>query len=436
MGRSCVRKRSTHFFVPLWQDTTAPDECQGTTEVRDEDKLVLEICKRNGDSSRIRFLIQSDALKWRYFLELLSKHRIAPYVLNKLMEHPLPQSRRMLLKDLNKKAFIKTSLDNRAFKAELTRIQDALTDNGIESILLKGPSLDFSQLRTIGDLDILVRKENLLKAVKVLGEIDYVYAGDTLNRFLTSKEKKDISLQFSWNNQYQLISSHSELIVELHINLFESERAYTVDLSELLDNIDMFWEHRRYNEKLCCYTFIPEHALLLACIHNAIKRCPSNNTFILRNLIDIDSLIEHGIDWDIFVETSAILDTAHFVYFSLLLAVGLLDTDVPEDVLNELRSYCTGGQLFLTGIHLKSFHSLESNATYYSTLYKVLNPFVNGTRWRDRIKWLFLIPVLFPPRRRMERYFKLKENSPLVYAAYLLNPFRWVYLIVKNAARK
>jgi len=422
--------------VRLWQETTAPDECQGNTTVRDEDKLVLEMCKRNGDSSRIRFLIQSDAFKWRYFLELAAKHRIAPYVLNRLMEYPLPQSRRMFLKDLHRKVLIKTSLDNRAFKAELTCIKDALDANGIESILMKGPSLDFSQLRTIGDLDILVRKEKLLQAVNVLGEIDYMYAGDTLNRFLTSKEKKDISLQLSWNNQFQMISSRSELLVELHINLFEKERAYAVDLDELLDNIDIFWEHRCYNEKLGCYTFIPEHALLLACIHNAVKRCPANNTFIMRNIIDIDSLIEHGIDWDSFVETSVILDTAHFVYFSLLLTVGLIDTDVPEDVLNELRSYCSGWQLFLTVIHLKSFHSLESNSMFYSTVYKVLNPFVNGKRWRDRIKWLFLIPVLFPPRRRMERRFNLKKDSPLVYAAYLLNPFRWVYLIVKNATRK
>lgn len=404
--------------------------------MRDEEILILEICKRKGNNSTITRLLKNNTIDWQYFLETISKHKIAPLVLEKLLEFPLLQSQKKLFNNRHKEEILKTMLNSKILRTEMTRIIDILQRSNIECILLKGLSLDFSHLRTIGDLDILIRQENLLNAFNLLGQIDYVYIGNIINHHLISKEKNHFDLQLSWNNQFQLYYERTGLLLELHTNLFERSRVYVEDLDTLLDNIDLFWKEKRYDKNLNCFTLSRNHSLLLMCLHNALKRSPSKNTFILRTILDIDNLIEMGVEWDNLIETSLKLDIGPFVYFSLLMTQKLFDRKIPEDVLTALKNNWTIWQLFLTNVHLKCFNSLYTSSILYSNMYNFLCPFVFGRRWKDRIMWIFLIPVLFPPRWKMAQHFNLKMDSPFIYFTYLLNPFRWIYIILRNVFRK
>jgi hypothetical protein len=302
---------------------------------------------------------------------------------------------------------------------------------------MKGLSLDLYRLRAFGDLDVLVRKEDLTNAIELLHRLDYAYfVGSSLERLLTSREKSNISLQLSWNNHYQLRNARTGLLLELHTNLFQRARVYVEDLDTLLDNIDLFWEGKRYDAEMKCFTLSREHSLLLMCLHNAINRSPSNNRFLFRTCADIDMLIDRGVKWDGFVEACHRLRCAPWVYFSLLLTEQLLDTGIPADVLAALKNDCTRWQLYLIDVHLRCLRSLRFSSIFYSKLYRFLNPFVFGRRWKDRIKWLLLLPILFPPRRQMARNFNVREDSPVVYLTYLLNPLRWLYLVATRAWRR
>ena len=167
-------------------------------------------------------------------------------------------------------------------------------------------------------------------------------------------------------------------------------------------------------------------------VHMAIKRSPANNTFILKLAVDIDNLVGRGVRWDAFTDAACQMRVEPFVLYALRLTHKLLGTRIHEICLHRLEQNCTKAQLFMIRIHLKCLRSLDSFRLFYSKIYMVLKPFVFGSRLEDRLKWIFLIPILFPPKGRMAAIFNLRKDSPLVYFTYILNPFRWVYLIFKS----
>ena len=400
-----------------------------------EDKLILEICKSRPDSFQINSLIENDKFDWPYFLSAISKHKISPFVLDTLLKYKKVRQRNPFLIQRAKKEIIEMSGQRNKIKKEFNRIHNELLKYDITCILLKGLSLDFSGLRVIGDIDILVWQKDLIKAIDIMERIEYEYVGH-MNRLLNRKEKNNINLQFTWNNQYQLYNRKAGLLLELHTNLFEKTRVYDLNLDTLYDNIEIFWNGKKYDDELKCFTLSTEHSVLLMCLHNAIKRSPSNNSFLMRTIIDIDVLIQKGINWRVFTDDSIQLRIAPFLYFSLLFARRLINTKVPEDVIAALKDRCSRWQLISTAIHQKCFVSLKHYSILYSKIYRILSPFAFNARWKNRIKWLFLIPILFPPKWKMAGFFGLKSHSPLVFFTYLVNPFRWLLLMAKRALRK
>lgn len=401
----------------------------GSIGLRPEDQLILELCKSKRDAAGISLLMRDGPLDWERFLDCASRHSVAALVLDRLVQLPLPESAKKLLTERCKAEVARVMLERKVCVRELTRVVRTLGEAGIECVLMKGPSLDFSRLRAFGDLDVLVRSDDLIRAVGLLGRIRFEYVGHVRNPSLNRKERRNLRLQLSWNNQYQLYNTESRLLLELHTNLFERRRAYTEHLDPLLDSIGLFWEERQYDAELACFTLSREHSLLLACLHNAFKRSPANQTFVLRNCVDIDTLIGGEVNWGSFAETCLKLRSAPWVCFSLLLTQRLLGTEIPTRVLSTLRDDCTTPQLFLTDVHLRCLGSLRSRSVFYSKLHRILNPFVFGGRWQDRVRWLLLLPILFPPRWKMARWFHVREDSPFVYLTYILNPVRWLCLI-------
>jgi hypothetical protein len=396
------------------------------------EQLILEICKRKSKNEYVQGLINRGQVDWRHVLELLSYHKIAPFALAKIKDFSLPPSAKNIILQKYKKEVIRATIRNTTLKVKLKEVLITLKKNNIKAVLLKGLSLDYDELRFTGDIDLLVRKDDLKKAILTLEKINYLYVGHLLNSHVKKKEKKSIDLQLLWNNQYQFYNNDTGTLLELHTNLFERSRVYVEDIEALLDNIELFWKDKQYNKKLNCYTLSRENLLMLMCLQNGIKRSPANNTFILITLLDIDNITAGEINWKGFIEGSIEMKIEPYVYFSLLMTTKLLDTKIDDEVLNALESRCTKKQSFLIRLHLKCSKSLYTRSLFYAKLYKFLCPFILGKRWSDRINWLFLIPLLFPPRRQMARYFNLRKSSPLVYFTYLLNPGRWIYLIVRN----
>jgi hypothetical protein len=401
-------------------------------KMRIEDALILELCKKNKNTHFIEESLRRRNIHLKYVFRITNRHLIQPFALNELLKH-LPAGK---VKDTvavaAKRAILEVTIRNQLLKREFFRVKSILEDHGIEYMLLKGLSLDFSGIRIIGDLDILVREKDLLHADKLVTNAGFSYVGDILNPLIKNNEKKDINKQLDWNNQFQYYNTEKQLLLELHTNLFERSRAHDFDLDVLLNGIDLFWNGKRWNEDLQSYVFCNEDQLILMCLHTALKRSPYANQLVLRNLLDIRALIERNIDWNRLVGTSHCLHISPFTLFSLSLARTLVGVEIPDSALRELLSHCTRAQKFLNSIHLKSFHGLDSNDILYSNIFKIFMPFVYQKKLLPRMKRILLIPVVFPNRSVMAQRFHLHKDNPLIFATYLLNPFWWIFLLGKR----
>jgi len=400
--------------------------------MRIEDILILELCKKDKNRTRIEDILQKSKINIDRLISRIDKHLIRPHVLNELVRYSMPASMKSVIASAAKEAVLKTILFNQMIQKEFSRIQAVLTDHGVECVLMKGLSLDFSGLRMVGDIDILIREKDLPVADKLVSLVDYNYVGDIMNPLVRKEEKKDIALQLHWNNQFQYYNKKNALLLELHTNFFERSRVYEFDLDELLNNINIFWNSRVWNEKLRSFVLCNEDLLSLMCLHTALKRAPYSNQFVLRNALDIADLIRQGIEWERVLKVAGQLGISSFVLFSLELSRRLLDVEVPEQVIIDLGGYCSTGQRLCMAIHLRCFHDLESSWFVYTRLYKLLVPFVYQKKWMPRLKSILFVDVLLPKRSAMADFFHMKRDNPLVYATYILNPVRWLILIARR----
>ncbi|MBN2158533.1 MAG: nucleotidyltransferase family protein [Spirochaetes bacterium] len=400
-----------------------------------EHMLSVELCRKKPNRQLVENVVRAAGFNRDYFFHILHRHMVMPAALERLLQYSLPEPMKRSMASAAKEVVLGTTLFNNMIKNELFRIRSILKGGGIEYILMKGLSLDFSGIRTIGDLDILVREKDLLAADRLVREGGFEYVGGMLNPLIKDSEKNDLSSQLGWNNQFQYINPKNRLLLELHTNLFERGRAYLFNLDPLLDAIGSFWENRTWDGALGCHVFSMDDRLILMCLHTALKRSPYANMFVLRNLTDIAAIIERGVDWENVVSRARAMRVVSFLLFSLAFAVRILGTDVPGAVLEGLRAECGGGERLLVALHLRCFHNLESSRLLYSQLYKILAPFVYQKKWLPRMRQAFLIPVLFPSRWRMSGIYRVRKDSPLIYFTYLLNPFRWIYLSVRRLIR-
>jgi len=366
---------------------------------------------------------------------LCEKHLIKAEIFSKIMSIPDFQPWKEMLRNEARHAVMGISMRNTFMIGQLANIIKIFNASKIDMILYKGPVLDATGLREIGDLDILIHDNDLMRVKKILEDSDYIYTGNVENLTLTRKERKDISLQQSWNCQYQFRHRQKDMLLEIHTNFFERSRSYDIDLSSLLECIDSFWERAEWSERFGCKILKNEDSLIILCIHNAIKRCPANNRFTLRNLVDIDNLASGGIDWDDFMTRAAELKIIPFILFSLTLIKDYLGSDIPETVIQELDKKCTNWDRHMIELHNKCVVSIDHISPLYSNLYKILVPFVYNDSWILRIKRLFFIDTIFPSKRRVAAIYGINISSPLVYTAYLLNPFRWIYLLLRNLVK-
>jgi hypothetical protein len=211
--------------------------------------------------------------------------------------------------------------------AELLRILTTLEANGIRSVAYKGPVLGHllsghAGLRDFEDLDFLLRRHDMRRAIEIL-------EGDGYVAEVPLSPAVEAALM-SARAQYHRVLTHREsgIKVELH---WKTDPDFPVEA-----DTDEWWAEVGSIEinGRQVPTFHRDELLLVLCLHGT-----KHQGFRLGWIVDVAELIRSSaaIDWRRMFDTAARLGCRRRVAVSVLLAHDLLDAPLPAGVLDEVR---------------------------------------------------------------------------------------------------
>lgn len=283
------------------------------SQLRPEAALLLS-CARPSLSRDDRHRLAASAEQiadWDDLLALGERHGLLPLLylhLNVLGADHVPRSVFMALWA----RYEEIGRRNQRMARALVEIVTALEEGGISALPYKGPSLaedvygDLA-LREFGDLDILLRPHDVLRARTLLQARGYVSEYDL------AQDSEDAYLRSHLNYHLVLFRDVDNVMVELH---WKTDADFPVEPSLV--------RH-----------FSNEELLLVLLVHGSKHRWER-----LAWLVDIAALLRKypGIDWDWVMGRAAELHCRRRLGVGLLLVNRLLDVPLPKPVLDKIGS--------------------------------------------------------------------------------------------------
>ncbi len=298
--------------------------------VADRPEVKLLLCcarSRRGPerSAEIEALLR-EKIDWEYLIRMARSHGIMPLLfwqLNAVSPEAVPST---LLDQLGAE-FRNNSLRSLSLTGELVGLLRELEGQGVAAIPYKGPILAASAygniaLREFVDIDVLVRKEEVFRAQKLL-----LAAGYRPEYRLTTAQQAAF---LRYNCEHSFLNSNGGSAVDLHWAIAERHFSFPLDT-------EAFW--RRLDRVSLggsdVYTLSPEDLLLVLCVQgfkDAWER--------LKYICDVAEVIRahQDMDWDRVLEQADALGGRRTLFVGLALAGALLGTPLPEKIAQEVQT--------------------------------------------------------------------------------------------------
>ena len=291
--------------------------------LRVEDELVLLCSRASADaktSARIGAITSANEIDWDYFYQLARRHAVLPLVYKQLSSIPAARVPADQLARL-KENYQNNAARNLFLTAELCSILQTFAAVGIEAVPYKGPALAIYaygklELRRFVDLDILVRKADVLRAKELL----------TVQGFICGTPWTDTQQALLLRTQHNLSLSQADgrLVVELHWEVASSLFASSLQAEE-------FWgrlKTMRLNN-VTVKSLSTEDLLLSLCVHGS-----KHHWERLAWICDVAELVKTRTDlkWSVLLKRAASTKNDRMLFLGLCLASRLLDASVPSHV--------------------------------------------------------------------------------------------------------
>jgi len=375
---------------------------------RPEDELLLCCARTDANPQivgRIRDLISSE-IDWDYFFKLSRRHSLVPLAYVQLNRHAsalLPAEVLQLLK----RHYQENAARNLLLTAELCHLIKLFAASGIEAIPFKGPLLalfaygDLS-LRRFIDLDIMVRKADVLQARELL-----LAQGFDLAKSL-NLDQQQLLLRTQHNMQFT--RDEGKLIVELHWEVASHLFASSVQADELWQDLTT----AELNE-IVVKTLSADDLLFSLCVHGSRHLWQR-----LAWICDVAELIKHQkLNWRALLERAAKTDNERMFFLGLYLAEDLLGASLPAD----LKQRCLSDERLVAlarNVVEHLFNGPEHVPASSSEMFKY-NFGVRKT-WRSRARYFLFI--LRPTDGDLGSH---SLPAGLSFAYYLMRPFRLIF---------
>jgi len=371
-------------------------------QVTNVNRELLLSCARTSAAPRLRELAAGE-VDWEYLFQLARRHSIVPLVYVQLQQHASDLVPPQFLAKL-KKHYFENSARNTLLTAELCRLINLFRDEGIETIPYKGPVLAIFAygdiaLRRFVDLDVIVRKSDVLQAREIL-----LNQGYKPSKSLSLDQQEMLlrtqhNMQFSRDNHRLIIELHWEVAPHLFASTVNGERLWrdliTVDLNGT-----------------AVKTFSAEDLLFSLCVHGSRHLWER-----LGWICDIAALIaRRPLNWTTLLERARIADTERMFLLGVYLAQRLLDAPIPPEV----KQRCDADQR-LSSLADNIIDHLFNGPTHVPATSREIFKYNIGVRRTLSARARYLLYMLRPTDSDLGS----RSLPPsLSFAYYLTRPFR------------
>jgi putative nucleotidyltransferase-like protein len=356
-------------------------------------------------SAKIRALAAS-GVDWDYLALLAKRHSIIPLLYRQLERHAsefIPRDQFAKLK----RQYQENAARNIILAEELCQLIQLFSEAGIETIPYKGPALavfaygDLA-LRRFVDLDVIVRKSDVLRARDLLLAEDYV-PGKSLT--LPQQElllRTQHNLQFARDNR--------RLLLELHWEVAPHLFASSVQENELWQNLTTLNINGAELKTLAAADL-----LFSLCVHGSRHLWER-----LGWICDVSELIaRHELNWDALLQRASDTDSERMFLLGIHLAQKLLGTELPPAVQQRCDS-----DTRLDSLAAKVIQHLFSGPTHVPATSSEIFKYNIGVRKSLAARVRYFAYMLRPT----DSDFGAHSLPPgFGFAYYLMRPFRLLF---------
>jgi len=297
-----------------------------TSLSRPEDELLL-CCARTSRTSeittRVEALIRA-GVDWKYLIRTSNAHGVAPLLywhLSSVCKEDIPAD----VLDYLREHFLANSLHNLSLTRELLRLLNAFEAHGILAVPYRGPVLAATvygnlALRRFLDLDIMVHRQDAMKAKELLTSLGY----RPKHRLTRAQEAALLRSRF----EYIFVRDDGKITVELHWEIIE-HFALPLEPELLLGRLSRIPLGNDTVPNLS-----PEDTLLTLCAHGSKHLWER-----LGWICDVAELVRVRQDmrWEQVMAKASALGGERMVLLGLLLASNLLGAALPNQVLQSIH---------------------------------------------------------------------------------------------------
>lgn len=375
---------------------------------RVEDQLLL-CCARTAPAAdvvvRLRELAVTE-VDWEYLFLIARRHAVVPLLYLQLQRHASDLVPQEHLRQL-KKHYLENSARNTLLTAELCRLITLFAGSGIEAVPYKGPLLalfayDNLALRRFVDLDVIVKKTDVLKAREILLAEGYSPAKSL------SLSQQELLLRTQHNMQFS--RDNRRLIFELHWEVAPHLFASSVSADMLwrdLVTVDLNGTRVK--------ALSPEDLLFSLCVHGSRHLWER-----LSWICDVAELISrHHFDWPALLERADKSNTDRMFLLGLFLAQKLLNAPLPVHV----KQRCDSDKQ-LESLTASVTEHLFNGATHVPATSREIFKYNIAVRKSFGARARYLVHMLRPTDSDLG----VRSLPPgLNFAYYLMRPFRLLF---------
>ncbi len=289
---------------------------------RPEHALLLACARTRLDEATAARLneLAAGPLDWEYLLKFARRHSLLPLLYRQLNAHApgsVPPARLTELKQ----RFYDNAARNLLMAGELLRVVRRLEGAGVPALAYKGPALAVAaygdlSLRRFVDLDVLVPKQDVLRAKRLLAEDGYV------PRPQLDPARESILLRAQ--HSLALVKESGRLLLELHWQAAAARFAASTGTEEFLEGAEAV-SLRGGEVKAPA----PEKLLNALCVHGS-KHFWERLAWVC----DVAELVRArpGLDWPGVLRHAEETGTCRMLFLGLRLAAELLGAEIPREV--------------------------------------------------------------------------------------------------------